>query len=284
MGPANRLDILNKIRAMLDANEPVICISTHLIEAGVNIDFGAVIRSLAGLDSIVQSSGRCNRHGLRNGLGSVWVLNPVEENLDQLIDIKIGREKAQTVLDDYNDNPDSFERDRIGLQAIAAYYNLYYGQRKNDLDYRVGVNTPIGRDDDLYNLLSVNTLSLKAYERRVQGSYMLAFRQSFQSAARTFEAIDSASIGVIVPYKDGEALINELCSTTELKKQTKLLKSAQRYSVGLFMNEFDSMIRKGAVYEVQENTGVYCLLKENYSADTGWSDTPVKAFNDSDIR
>jgi CRISPR-associated endonuclease/helicase Cas3 len=211
----------------------------------------------------------------------VWVLNPVEENLGQLIDIKIGREKAQTILDDYNENPESFERDRIGLRSIAAYYNLYYGQRKSDLDYRVGVNTPIGRDDDLYNLLSVNILSLKAYERKVQSSYMLAFRQSFQSAARTFQVLNSASIGVIVPYKKGEALITELSATTELKRQSQLLKSAQRYSVSLFRNEFDRMINKGAVYEVQENTGIYCLLKEYYSADTGWSEKPVEAIDGS---
>jgi len=72
MCPAHRMDVLeNKIKPKLKANEPVICVSTQLIEAGVDIDFGAVIRALAGLDSIAQSAGRCNRHGMREELGSV---------------------------------------------------------------------------------------------------------------------------------------------------------------------------------------------------------------------
>jgi len=285
MCPVHRLDVLNKIRAKLDAQEPVICVSTQLIEAGVNIDFGAVIRSLAGLDSIAQSAGRCNRHGLRDGLGSVWVVNPAEENIDRLRDIKIGREKAQTVLDDYNDNPGVYEKDRIGLRSIAAYYNLYYGRRQNELDYSVGVNTPIGRDDDLFNLLSMNTVSAQINYRNAQSDddirnlTDLTFRQSFQSAAQAFRVIDSASRGVIVPYGDGESLITELSAVSELQKQFELLKRAQRYSVNLFMNDFDSLMKRGAIHEVQANTGVYYLTKEYYSNTFGWSEKPVELMD-----
>lgn len=53
MCPAHRMDVLdNKIKPALKDKKPVICVSTQLIEAGVDIDFGAVIRALAGLDSI----------------------------------------------------------------------------------------------------------------------------------------------------------------------------------------------------------------------------------------
>jgi CRISPR-associated endonuclease/helicase Cas3 len=276
MCPAHRMDVLNKIRAKLDAQEPVICVSTQLIEAGVNIDFSAVIRSLAGLDSIAQSAGRCNRHGLHQRLGSVWIVNPAEENINSLQDIKIGQEKTQTILDDYNDNPDEFERDIIGLRSLAAYYKLYYSQRQDELDYKVGINTPVGRDDDLFNLLSTNTISLAEYQRKTQSNIKLAFRQSFQSAAQTFQVIDSASRGVIVPYKIGQTLITEICATTELKKQLKLLKRAQRYSISLFINEFDSLINQGAIHEVQKNSGIYYLAKEYYSNETGWSENPVE--------
>ena len=52
MCPVHRLEKLEEIKVKLEAKEPVICVSTQLVEAGVDVDFGAVIRSLAGLDSI----------------------------------------------------------------------------------------------------------------------------------------------------------------------------------------------------------------------------------------
>jgi len=132
MCPAHRMDILeNKIKPKLKSKEPVICVSTQLIEAGVDIDFGAVIRSLAGLDSIAQSAGRCNRHGERNDGGDVWVVNPHDENLDPLKDIKVGREHAQRVLDDFKQAPEDFANDQIGLQAIAVYYDCYYHSQED---------------------------------------------------------------------------------------------------------------------------------------------------------
>lgn len=279
MCPAHRFDVLNRIKAKLAANEPVICVSTQLIEAGVNIDFGAVIRALAGLDSIAQSAGRCNRHGLRNSPGSVWIVNPAEENLDPLRDIKIGKEKAQTVLDNYNDNPEAYERDRIGLRLITSYYNLYYNQRQKELDYSVGINTPIGRDDDLFNLLSSNTISTQIYYRTSQSAMNLPLRQSFQSAARTFQAIDSATRGIIVPYKDGEELITELSTVSKLEKEYELIRRAQRYSVNLFINDFDRLIERGAIHEVQEKSGIYYLAKEYYSDEFGWSENQARLMD-----
>ena len=59
MCPKNRKDELDAIKKDLNPENrrPVICVSTQLIEAGVNLSFGCVIRSLAGLDSIVQAAG-----------------------------------------------------------------------------------------------------------------------------------------------------------------------------------------------------------------------------------
>ena len=60
--PAHRMDRLEAMRADLDAGRPVLCVSTQLIECGVDISFRSVIRLAAGLDSILQAAGRCNRH------------------------------------------------------------------------------------------------------------------------------------------------------------------------------------------------------------------------------
>src|SRR5690625_5379790 len=83
--------ILRKINNNLNNNKKVICISTQLIEAGVDISFDSVIRSLAGLDSIAKDAGRCNRHG-EKAIRQVYVIDHIEENLDKLIEIKKGKE------------------------------------------------------------------------------------------------------------------------------------------------------------------------------------------------
>ena len=279
MCPAHRVDVLSDIKTKLEAKMPVICVSTQLIEAGVDIDFGAVIRALAGLDSIAQAAGRCNRHGMREGLGRVWVVNPQEENLDRLTDIKIGREHAQRVLDDFLDNPDPFGNDRIGLNAIAAYYGYYYQSRENELRYPVSPDSAVGRNDDLFNLLSSNILSTKAHEGMYRSVPGILLRQSFKSAAREFHVIDSSTRGVVVPYREGDKIITELCGTFTLEKQGRLLKRAQRYSVSLFTHQFDRLARAGAVQEVQPGVGVYYLDKQYYSEEFGWGDEPAYSMD-----
>lgn len=290
MCPAHRMDVLEKkIKPKLEAKEPVICISTQLIEAGVDIDFGAVIRTLAGLDSITQSAGRCNRHGIREDGGSVWVVNPQEENLDQLKDIKVGREHAQRVLDDFRDAPDTFGNDRIGLDAVAAYYNFYYQSQKDKMDYPVDVDSSAGRNDDLFNLLSTNELSTKNYQGAHQGdSPDILLRQSFRSASGEFRVIDSLTRGVIIQYKkedkkdgekDGEELVKDLCGASAVEKQSKLLKCAQRYSVNLFDHQFRKLIEAGAIQEVQQGAEIYYLDKQYYSDEFGWSEKPVNSMN-----
>ncbi|WP_330846316.1 helicase-related protein, partial [Streptococcus suis] len=70
----HRLDVIQEIKNQLKDDVPLICISTQLIEAGVDVDFERVVRSYAGLDSIVQAAGRCNREGKRD-VGQVTLIN-----------------------------------------------------------------------------------------------------------------------------------------------------------------------------------------------------------------
>ncbi|MDR1916739.1 MAG: CRISPR-associated helicase Cas3', partial [Synergistaceae bacterium] len=73
MCPAHRFEILEKIKRLLkDKNAHCRLVSTQLVEAGVDLDFDAVYRALGGLDSIVQSAGRCNREG-RDEFGDVYI-------------------------------------------------------------------------------------------------------------------------------------------------------------------------------------------------------------------
>jgi CRISPR-associated endonuclease/helicase Cas3 len=72
---AHRSAVIADMRARLRAGAAVRVVSTQLVEAGVDIDFPVVFRALAGLDSIAQAAGRCNREG-KLDRGEVWVFVP----------------------------------------------------------------------------------------------------------------------------------------------------------------------------------------------------------------
>lgn len=274
MCPMHRRAVLFKVREHLDKKEPIICISTQLIEAGVDVDFGAVIRFAAGLDSIAQAAGRCNRNGSRE-LGIVHVINPSDENLERLSDILIGREKAWRVLDDFNSDPLKFDGDRIGPIAMEWYYKNYFFDRAIEMDYMVPAEK-VGRDDTLLNLLSTNTLAKGDYERRKQQAPNIYLRQSFMAAGKAFQAIDSPTQGVIVQYgKEGQKLVAELSAAHEIEKQFALLRRVQQYTVNVFPHEIRKLERQGALYEVQEGTGIRYLDQRHYSKDFGLSTEPI---------
>jgi CRISPR-associated endonuclease/helicase Cas3 len=276
MCPAHRMEFLGRVKKCLEDEEPIICVSTQLIEAGVDIDFGSVIRYLAGLDSIAQAAGRCNRNGIRVKPGRVSIVNPKDENLDRLKDIKIGRDKAERVLEEFKSNPAEFDKDIIGLKAMERYYQYYFYERKEEMCYKVFGKSNVGRSDDLFELLSTNKLSVAAYQRQNQDSSPPLFlRQSFMTASKAFQAIDSYTRGVIVPYNEGEEIINELRNADNLEKQYKLIKKAQRYSVNVFSYMFEKLMQQRIIYEVQKDIGIFCLDKRYYSNEYGMSEEPV---------
>ena len=92
----HRTDCLNRIGALLDPGnpKPVICVSTQLIEAGVDISFACVVRAMAGLDSIMQAAGRCNRNGESVEPKNVYVYPLKDEDSMEryLPDIAMGKQ------------------------------------------------------------------------------------------------------------------------------------------------------------------------------------------------
>ena len=275
MCPAHRKEILREIRERLDKKLPTLCFSTQLIEAGVDVDFGAVIRYTAGLDSIAQAAGRCNRNG-RSKMGHVHVINPKDENLGMLPDIRIGREKAERVLDEYDANPDGFEHDRIGLEAMKRYYTYYFFARQNEMDYPLSAKV-IGHDDTLLNLLSANSVATTEHGVQTGQKPNIYLHQSFMSAARAFKAIDAPTRGVIVQYGEaGRAIVADLCAAYLPDKEFDLLRRAQQFTVNIFPNVLERLEKENAVKEIQEGTCILYLDYRYYSDEFGLSETPVR--------
>ena len=112
MVPAHRRAVLAELRARLRNGMPVRLVSTSLIEAGVDVDFPLVLRAAAGIDSVAQAAGRCNREGKLDGLGQVEVFqseHPAPPAVEQFA--VIGRQ----VLAEWHEDP-------IGEDAVASYF------------------------------------------------------------------------------------------------------------------------------------------------------------------
>jgi CRISPR-associated endonuclease/helicase Cas3 len=273
--PAHRQVLLDDIRTRLKNKQPVLCISTQLIEAGVDLSFKTVVRFLAGLDSIAQAAGRCNRHGemkdvLGNALrGQVFIVNPDAENIDMLEDIKIGQEKTIRVLTEQ----DISAADLLTPKGIARYFTYYFHDRSDVMTYPLKTPTSAG---SLLNLLSDNPLNNYAKKNQVRKAdhKFPLLMQSFMAAGNAFKAIDAPTQAVIVPYEEeGNKIVTQLCciALQDKKNYRKLLQQAQKYSVNVFPNVWKKLKESSAVFETQPGSGIFCLREQHYSSDFGLS-------------
>lgn len=264
MCPAHRHDIFERVKKSLKGNgllheRKIICISTQLIEAGVDISFTAVIRSLAGLDSITQAAGRCNRNGEMPSLGEVTIVKCKEENLGCLKEIEIAQQKTERVMREFK------ECELLSVEAIARYYDLYFYERANEMTYPID-------GDNLLSQLSTNDLAVSSYFKNNQREYPDIFlRQSFASAGKAFEVIDAPTEGIVVPYNEvARRIIGDLCGEQYDPCRTKdLLKKAQRYSVNLFASDKMRLAEGNAISETQEGSGIYFLDARFYDETYG---------------
>jgi CRISPR-associated endonuclease/helicase Cas3 len=248
MCPAHRMSKLDEIRRMLGSEETFICVSTQLIEAGVDIDFGSVIRFVAGIDSIAQAAGRCNRNGER-ALGKVFVVNPKDENIDNLHDIKIGRDISNRILNEMHNPQSGLPDNLIHPSVMERYFQYYFYNRAGEMSYSVDV----GRNDNLLNLLSINSISVNEYMRTNDREPKIYFRQAFGKAGEQFKAIDAPTQGIVVPYSDnGKKIIADLFSMFAVEQQYELLRKAQKFTVNAFPDVIKKLNEQKAIREVPE--------------------------------
>jgi CRISPR-associated endonuclease/helicase Cas3 len=120
-----RSEVIGRIKASLRRGESVRVVSTQLVEAGVDIDFPVVYRALAGVDSLAQAAGRCNREGRLEGtLGRMVVFVPPEAAPVGLL--RKGEDATRDVLAGATEiafGPDLYEH----------YFRSFYG-KVNDFD------------------------------------------------------------------------------------------------------------------------------------------------------
>lgn len=202
----HRTAVLATIKHRLSVKTPVRVVSTQLIEAGVNIDFPVVFRSLAGLDSIAQAAGRCDREGslteaAGEPAGRLYIFTP--ERLPPAGYLRQTAQSAAEVLAFHREDP-------LSLLAVEAYFLTHFWKHQDVTDaHRILECWPreMRRLDDL-----------------------LLFH--FKRCAEAFRLIDEQSAPVIVPYEAaGRALCEEVRITFDPARLRYLARKLQRYTV-----------------------------------------------------
>lgn len=209
MYPAHRSQKLQRIRGALKQGETCRVVSTQLIEAGVDVDFPVVYRALAGVDSIAQAAGRCNREG-RLKEGTVFVFRPESKYMPRGW---FQRTAAVTeiVLREHDDV--------LSLDAVDAYFHLLYELEGDKLD-----------EHDV----------IQRFEERAT---QLAF--PFREVGETFQLIDSPMVPVIVP-RDPEC-ITLLKQAWRSGPTVRLSRRLQPYTVQVYQQEMMDLSRQRAI-------------------------------------
>ena len=168
MIPAERKRVLAEIRERLKNGEMCRVVATSLIEAGVDVDFPEVMREQAGLDSVLQAAGRCNREGRKTIESSVVTVFKSEEKVAPLFSANISA--CENVLKKYDDI--------TRPECIMEYYNqLYYLKGENYLDKKGIIN------------------------------YIKNGNYPFKTVSDTFKMIDSDTYAVYIPLAKGKELV-----------------------------------------------------------------------------
>ena len=239
----------------------VLCVSTQVIEAGVDISFARVIRLTAGMDSIVQSAGRCNRNGESAELAPVFALQCADERLEHLPDIQRARNASQALLAEFRRDPEAFGNDLTSDAAIRFYYRwLYRREIRNIQDGPVAAD---GRPTTLFDMLSDNHDLVDLDICPDCEGYFLY--QAFRSAGKCFSVFDSDTTDVIVPYGGGQQVIlalGELRPPYDLAALAPLLEQAKPYTVSLYGWQKEHLARQRAL--VPHCGGSVLALQEGY--------------------
>jgi CRISPR-associated endonuclease/helicase Cas3 len=221
----HRSDVIAEIKERLKKGDSVRVVSTQLVEAGVDIDFPVVYRALAGLDSIAQAAGRCNREGKLNAqgqLGRVVVFVPPRKAPAGIL--RKATETASLLLESGLPDP-------IDHASFAPYFSELYW-KVNSLDTK-GI---------------LKLLRPDGFDCGIQ----------FRSAADAFRIIDDKQQKpLLVPYGEGEKLIAQLKA---IGPERRLLRKLQRYTVTIYLNQFASLLNRGSLEEIVPE--VYALRCE----------------------
>jgi len=228
---AHRSVLIADIKERLKRGEAVRVISTQLVEAGVDLDFPVVYRALAGLDSIAQAAGRCNREGSLTGKGKVVVFVPPKPAPKGLL--RFGEDATKDVWHKRPEKP-------LARTLFTRYFNRFLSMPNLDEHDIVG--------------------SLKC------GS---GLEVQFRTAAEKFRLIDDRETqAVFVRYNaESNKLIKQL---NQIGPKRDLMRKLQRHAVTIYRHDLKRLIQSADIKAIENYPELYAQVGDTlYHKETG---------------
>ncbi len=224
MCAVHRKLVLEKIHSALKQGKDCRVVSTSLIEAGVDVDFPCVMRSDAGLDSIAQAAGRCNREGERKASESpVWIFTAKDHAPPPELKAYADKMKETLSIKPFGDNP-------LGLDAIKDYFGRVYWHKE------LGQNSELDKHDILGEIRKSKLNSLP-----------------FDWIAQHFKVISNSMKTVIVPFDQfADDAIGQLYSLAENVSVGRLARNLQGYTVAVPKHLAEELIKLGELQYVEQ--------------------------------
>lgn len=251
MTPYHRSLWIAEIRRRLKAGERCVVISTQLIEAGVDVDFPIVWREMAGLDSIVQAAGRCNREGRLCAAGQVHVFSFLDDgSSDVFHPLGLGagwlRQTADVTKDLIKRHGGDLSADMVG-----EYFEELYAQEGG-----------LGLDaKGLYKSLC---------DAGLPQTRFLAL--DFETYASKYQIIEGDETPVFVPWgSEGQSLLCELrdfCSHGN--PPSAMARRLQRFSVGVTHWRLERYRKQGLVDD--RTFAPICVLRQEDNCVTQYDE------------
>jgi CRISPR-associated helicase Cas3/CRISPR-associated endonuclease Cas3-HD len=229
----HRTKILDEIRTRLRRKLPCRVISTQLIEAGVDVDFPKVLRSLAGMDSIAQAAGRCNREG-KLKRGEVVVFYPERHGLPSKGWMK------ETAIEAHHEL--AVQPDPFSLDCVRNYFERIHGIRGNNKEQVTDAK-------QILKLIRAKT----------------NFEIPFEDIAEHFTFIEENTRAVVIPWDaSAERWIEDAATSTY---PLRAIRKLQPYVVQLYEHEIIALQKQQAIRNVN---GMLCLTEKSYyTEETG---------------
>lgn len=232
MTPDHRRRVLSEVKSRLRCGLPCRVVSTSLIEAGVDIDFPTVFRELAGVDSIVQAAGRCNREGKKDRLSSVVTVFELDQRIPPMLKVNIGAAKESLRIEDGIGSTKTVERYFHSLRSLIGSENID------------------------------KTNAIGKLEKGSSGCLL-----PFKTVANEFHLIGQDTKTVYVPTEESKKWIEEIKNGYASRSTYR---KAGRYAINIFEKHFTDLLKSGDIEELSPGSAVLVNAKQ-YDDKTGLS-------------